>query len=94
MDEAVLVGFDAGPLASANRTIRDTDELAAKTPSAKDRTGEPIAPLAPRNAAANEDSQALLARRLADASRESEREMRRLQQALDRCKAARERPAW
>jgi hypothetical protein len=94
MDEAVLVGFDAGPLASANRTVREMDELAAKTQSTKDRAGEPIAPLAPRNAAANEDSQALLAHRLAEASRESEREMRRLQQALDRCKAARERPAW
>ena len=95
MDEGVLVGLDTGPIASANRTVREKQvELAAKTQSANDRAGEQIALLAAQKAAASEDSQALLERRLAEASRESEREMRRLQAALDRCKAARETRTW
>jgi hypothetical protein len=94
MDECVRVGFDTG-IASGNRTVRETqDELAAKTQPAEDRAVEQIALVAAQKPAASQDSQALLERRLAEASRESEREMRRLQAALDRCKAARERPAW
>jgi hypothetical protein len=92
MDEGVLVGLDTGPAASANRTARETqDELAAKTQSATEQAVERIALLAAQKAAASRDSQALLEHRLAEASRESEREMRRLQAALGRCKAARER---
>jgi hypothetical protein len=95
MNEGTLVWFDTEPIASPRRKAwAKEDELAADLQPVKEGAGEQIAPLEAQKSAANEDSQALLERRLAEASRDYERRTCQLQEALDRCKAACERLAW
>jgi uncharacterized membrane protein len=88
-DEKLQTKIDA-----AKRKIQEKqDRLAAKLQSVKEEGNEKIAALEAQKATANQESKALLDKRLTDVRQDYERRSERLNEALQRRKAAHATPA-